>query len=575
VKIRRAALLALLSLLVTAAPASAFSGRNGALTYEGRASAANLLYVRNADGSGLHLLRAPGRPSRPSFSPLGRRIAFAAKGEIWVMQADGRMVRQLTSSYLASDGDPAWSPRGDALVYSSGPAGARDIFTVGADGVGLRRLTSQAVDEGSPAWSARDAIAFVRHTGAGDGDLWSMGPTGAGARRLTGGPADDREPAWSPDGRRVVFTRGTARGHRDLFVADAAGRHLHRLKALPLPASTPVYSPNGRWIAFAMGRSKRRGIWLIRPNGKGLRQVIKNGTDARALDWQVRPGDPIVAGAGDIACDPAYPAFASGFGDESGSCHQRATSNQLLRMDLDAVLMLGDMQYEDGTAPKIQASYAPSWGRLKDITRPVVGNHEYVDPGAGAYYDYFNGAGQQTGPAGDRTQGWYSFDLGSWHVVVLNSNCRFVSCAAGGPQDTWLRADLAAHPATCTLGLMHHPLYSSGRSDEAATPEVAALWQALYDGNADLVLDGHDHAYERFAPQNAAGVRDPLRGLREIIVGTGGKTLQGTFALRPNSELRGRAFGVIRLGLHARGYDWQFIPDRVGAFTDRGAGSCH
>jgi dipeptidyl aminopeptidase/acylaminoacyl peptidase len=575
VNICRSALAALLLALVVAAPASAFAGRNGVLTYEGRASAASLLYLRNADGSGVRLLRTPGRPSRPAFSPLGRRLAFAVKGQIWVMQADGRMARQITSSYLASDGDPAWSPRGDAIVFSSGPSGARDIFTVGADGDGLRRLTAQTVDEQAPAWSGRDRIAFVRHTDAGDGDLWTISPTGATARRVTKGPADDREPAWSPDGRRVVFTRGTGKGHRDLFVADASGRHLRRIAALPRPASTPVWSPNGKQIAFAMGPGKRRGIWLIRPSGKGLRQTVKGSTDARALDWQVKPGDPVVAGAGDIACDPAYPAFGEGFGNENGGCHQRATSNQLLRMDLDAVLMLGDMQYEDGTAPKIEASYAPSWGRVKELTHPVVGNHEYADPGATAYYDYFNGLGQRSGPAGDRSQGWYSFDLGRWHVIALNSNCGVVSCAPGGPQEQWLRADLAAHPTACTLALMHHPLYSSGRSDEAATPEVAALWQALYDGNADLVLSGHDHAYERFAPQNAVGVADPVRGMRQFIVGTGGKTLQGTFALRPNSEVRGRAFGVIRVGLHARGYDWMFLPDRAGAFVDSGTGACH
>jgi hypothetical protein len=575
VNIRRAALAALLIALAVPAPAFAFKGANGVLTYEGRASAGKLLYLRNADGSGVRLLRTPGRPSRPAFSPLGRRIAFAAGGQIWVMQADGRMVRQLTSSYLASDGDPAWSPLGDALVYSSGPRGARDVFTVGADGLGQRRLTSQAVDEESPAWSATNRIAFVRHTDAGDGNLWSTTATGTGPRRLTSGPADDREPAWSPDGRRIVFTRDTAKGHRDLFVADASGRRLRRLRALPRPASTPAWSPNGRWIAFAMGKSTRRGIWLIRPNGKGLREVVKGSTGARALDWQVKPGDPVVAGAGDIACDPAFPAFGEGFGAENGNCHQRATSNEMLRMDLDAVLMLGDAQYEDGTGPKFEASYAPSWGRLRDITRPVVGNHEYADPGAGAYFDYFNGIGQQTGVAGDRSQGWYSFDLGAWHVIGLNSNCGVVSCAAGSPQEQWLRADLAAHPAACTLALMHHPLYSSGRSDEAATPAVAALWQALYDGNADLVLSGHDHAYERFAPQNASGVGDPVRGMREIIVGTGGKTLQGTSVQRPNSEIRGRAFGVIRVGLHARGYDWAFLPDRVGAFTDSGAGACH
>jgi dipeptidyl aminopeptidase/acylaminoacyl peptidase len=568
------ALLALVALgLVAAAPAGAFPGRNGILSYEGRASSSKLLYLRKADGSGLRLVRTPGRPSRPAFSPQGRRLAFAAKGQIWVMQADGVAPRQLTSSYLASDGDPAWSPRGDAVVYASGPAGARDVFAIGADGEGLRRLTAKSVDEDSPAWSVRDRVAFVRH-GSGNGDVWSMSPTGASKRRLTAGEADDRDPAWSPDGRRIAFTRDTARGRREVYVANELGHKLRRLRALPEPASTPVWSPNGRWIAFAMGRAGRRGIWLMRSDGKGLRRIVKGSTDARALDWQAQPGDPVVAGAGDIACDPATPSFAEGFGSATG-CHQRWTSNQLLRMDLSDVLMLGDSQYEDGTAPKFAQSYDPSWGRLKALTRPVVGNHEYADPDATAYFDYFNGPGQPTGRAGARTEGWYSYDTGAWHVVALNTNCAVVSCAPGGPQDRWLRADLSAHPTVCTLAIMHHPLFSSGVSDEGATPEVRGLWQALYEGGADVVLAGHDHAYERFAPQDPAGAPDPARGIREFIVGTGGKTLQGALALRPNSEVRGRSFGVMRMTLRSRSYDWQFFPDLPGGFTDSGRGACH
>jgi WD40 repeat protein/calcineurin-like phosphoesterase family protein len=569
------ALAAVLVLCGLAAPAAgAFAGRNGILVYEGRTSAKRFLTLRAPDGSGSRFLRTSARPSRPSFSPQGRRIAYAAAGQIWVMQADGSAHRAVTATYYPGNADPAWSPGGDALVFSGGPAGARDVFTIGADGEGLRRLTAKAVDEGSPAWSARGRIAFVRRTSGGDGDIWSMSATGGAAVRVTRGAADDREPAWSPDGRRIAFTRDAKR-RRDVYVADERGRHVRRVRGLPAPASTPVWSPDGRWIAFAMGRGERRAIYRMRSNGKRLTRIASPVAGAKALDWQVRAGDPVVAGAGDIACDPSSPAYGDGYGTDT-ACHERATSNSLMRMDLSAVLMLGDAQYEDATATKFAASFAPSWGRLKDLMRPVVGNHEYNDPGATAYFDYFNGAGRPTGPAGARGAGWYSFDVGTWHVVALNSNCAIVSCAAGAPQEQWLRADLAAHPALCTLALMHHPFVSSGSSDEGATPEVQPLWQALYDAGADVVLSGHDHAYERFALIAPTGVADPARGLREFVVGTGGKSLQGTASLRATSEVRSTTtFGVIALGLHARSYDWQFVPDTPGGFTDRGSASCH
>jgi acid phosphatase type 7 len=574
VSFARAALLSLLVILVAASPAGAFAGRNGVLGYEGKASAKHQLVLRNPDGSGTRVLRTRGRPSRPAFSPQGVRVAFASRGQIWVAQANGSALRQVTTAYYAANGDPAWSPAGDALAFTSGPSGGRDILVIGADGNALRRLTANDADETSPAWSSTDAVAFVRHTEAGDGDIWAVAGSGGSARRLTSGPADDRDPSWSPDGRRLAFTRNTPR-HRDVYVANRLGHRVRKLRSLPAPASTPVWSPNGRWIAFAMGRNGRRGIYLMRTNGHRLRRVVKASTDARALDWQVRPGDPVLAGAGDIACDPSSPFFNDGFGS-SGACHQFATSDELLKMDLSGVLMLGDAQYEDGALAKFRASYDPSWGRLKSLTHPVIGNHEYFEPTASGYWDYFDGVGRTSGRAGPRGLGWYSFDVGAWHVVALNSNCNQVSCAAGGPQERWLRTDLAAHPARCTLALMHHPLVSSGAGDEGSTPAVHDLWQALYDGGADLMLVGHDHAYERFAPLNPARAVDPVRGIREIVVGTGGKNEQIAVVKQPGSEVRSNAsFGVIRLTLHASSYDWAFQPDAPGGFSDAGSAACH
>jgi hypothetical protein len=574
ITVRRAVAVLVAALtLLPAASASAFPGRNGLIVAEGRTSARGLLDVRNPNGTPARQLPGIGRPSRPAFSAAGVRLAFTAKRRIWVMQTDGSALRQLTTGYSAGDGDPAWSPSGAALAYTSGLGGARDIFVIGLDGNDQRRLTASIADESAPAWSAREVVAFVRRSG-NDGDIWSVRATGGAPHRLTSGSADDRDPAWSPDGRRLAFTRNT-RGHRDVYVADDRGRRVRNLRSLPQPASSPVWSPDGRWIAFAMGKAGRRGIWVMRTNGTRLRQLVKPSARVSSLDWQAVPGDPVVAAAGDVACDPASPSWNDTYGGVG--CHERLTSDMMLEWDLAAVLMLGDAQYEDGAPEKFLQSYDPTWGRVKGLTRPVIGNHEYgLEPTAAGYFDYFNGAGQPTGPAGNRGEGWYSFDVGTWHVVALNSNCARVGCDPGSPQEQWLRADLAAHPAACTLGLMHHPLVASGEGEEAATPAVRPLWQALYDGNADLVLSGHDHSFERFAPMAPDGVVDPVRGMRQIISGVAGKGIQAAVSIRPGSEVRnGTSMGVTRVTLRPGGYDWQFVPDTSGGFTDAGSGGCH
>ena len=207
-----------------------------------------------------------------------------------------------------------------------------------------------------------------------------------------------------------------------------------------------------------------------------------------------------VAAAGDIACEVGI------------SClnNARATADVVGQFAPDLVLALGDTQYPDAT-PEQYAGYDSTWGRFKAITRPAVGNHEYHTPGAAGYFGYFGVA------AGDPALGYYSFDAGSWHVVALNSECGIVSCSPDSTQAAWLRADLRANPSPCTLAIVHKPLFASSN---AAYGDIRPLWQILYDDGADLVLDGHLHAYERFAPQTAAGVRDDARGIRQITVGT-------------------------------------------------------
>ena len=290
-----------------------------------------------------------------------------------------------------------------------------------------------------------------------------------------------------------------------------------------------------------------------------------------------------VVAVGDIACRPDHPQFNGGEGTDLG-CRQRATSNVALAANPDLALGLGDLQYERGEYANFLASYDPSWGRLKGITRPASGNHEYDDtscpPGSPAcgYFDYFNGPGAQDGPAGPRPKGWYSFDAGAWHVVVLNSECgRFgIECTVGSEQERWLRADLAASTAACTVAVLHKPRFSSATS-QGSNVSLAPFWQALYDANADLVLAGHAHDYERFAPQRADGTLDTERGLRQFVVGTGGRNLiQFPTSRIANSEASDDdTYGVLQLTLRSNGYDWNFLRAAGANFTDSGSTACH
>jgi hypothetical protein len=277
-----------------------------------------------------------------------------------------------------------------------------------------------------------------------------------------------------------------------------------------------------------------------------------------------------IAAAGDIACDPNEANFNGGQGTAT-ACRQLAVSSAILAGGYDAVLPLGDTQYNAGSAAAFAASYHPSWGRLNSIAHPVVGNHEYGRPGAGPYFQYFGAA------AGTAGQGWYSYELGAWHVIALNANCTRIAggCGVGSPQELWLRADLAAHPVGCTLAYWHQPLFTSGQ--EPATPEVAAFWNDLAAAGAELVLNGHEHIYERFAPQSPAGARDDAHGIREIIVGTGGENHMSYHATpAANSEVRDKtSFGFLELDLSHGAYSWTFRPTAPDSFTDSGTGTCH
>jgi hypothetical protein len=237
------------------------------------------------------------------------------------------------------------------------------------------------------------------------------------------------------------------------------------------------------------------------------------------------------------------------------------TSDLLLAMNPNKVLALGDNQYERGTLSDFRNFYNPSWGRLKAKTRPVAGNHEYLTTGATGYYSYFGAA------AGSPVKGYYSYDLGAWHFIALNSNCSYAGgCMAGNPQYTWLKNDLATNTKLCTLAYFHHPLWSSSAY---ATTSVRPLVQLLYDQGVELLLVGHAHNYERFARQSAAGGLDPAFGIREIVVGTGGRSFTPFGTIVPHSLVRNdTTFGVLKLVLRTGGYSWHFVPIAGSTFSD-------
>jgi fibronectin type 3 domain-containing protein len=284
--------------------------------------------------------------------------------------------------------------------------------------------------------------------------------------------------------------------------------------------------------------------------------LLAGGTVAAAAAAAEEP--VVVAAAGDVACAPGNSTTAT-------TCRQNDTADVVVGMNPAAVLALGDLQYDRGTAAEF-VSYDASWGRFKSITRPIPGNHEYDTSGASGYYGYFGSA------AGDPARGYYSWNIGAWHMIALNSECSEVGgCNAGSAQETWLRADLAANAGRCTLAYWHHPLFASGRS----TSSVEPFWDALYAGGADLVLNGHSHNYEHFAPQTPSGSANPL-GLRQFVVGTGGVYFHTHGSLQPNTVARqDHTFGVLKLSLYSSRYDFEFVPVAGSTWTDSGSANCH
>lgn len=271
------------------------------------------------------------------------------------------------------------------------------------------------------------------------------------------------------------------------------------------------------------------------------------------------PGtDPVIVAVGDIACSTNNVT--------NTACHHKATSDLALEIDPDAVLVLGDLQYCCGSLAGFNQYYDPTWGRLFDRTYPAPGNHEYKTTGAAGYYDYFGEL------AGDPKKGYYSFDLGAWHVVSVNSNCGAVGgCGAGSPQGIWLENDLAANTSLCTAVFWHHPRFSAS----AGGPNVSMddFWKILDTYGVDVNLVGHHHNYQRFTPMDGAGLADP-NGVTEFLVGTGGKSLHDVVDSPSTLEVGKATFGVLKMILHPTGYDWEYI-EEDGTVFDSGTASCH
>jgi hypothetical protein len=263
-----------------------------------------------------------------------------------------------------------------------------------------------------------------------------------------------------------------------------------------------------------------------------------------------QPVTPVLVGAGDIA--------------RCGDREAEATA-RLLDGIAGAVFTVGDNAYPKGRAVDFSKCYDPTWGRHRNRTWPAPGNHDYETPQAAPYYNYF---GANAGLAG---RGYYSYSLGDWHIISLNSNTDAKSW--GRAQEDWLRKDLTDNPATCTLAYWHHPSFSSG-NEHGNSPHTLELFRILYQHGVSALISGHDHIYERFTPQDPDGKTDP-KGIRQFIAGTGGAPLYKIGSIKPNSEVRNIvAHGVLKLTLKAASYDWEFIPIAGQTFSDRGTASC-
>lgn len=298
-----------------------------------------------------------------------------------------------------------------------------------------------------------------------------------------------------------------------------------------------------------------------------LALLILRTTPPAAQDHQIRDyGAPVtILAAGDIAnCRKSFKKKLKVWLAGEDPYYGAPRTAALLERLPGTILVMGDIAYPTGSAEDFQDCFEPAWGKFKDRIMPVPGNHEYDTDDADPYYDYF---GERVG---ERGRGYYSFQLGAWHIVALNS---VLDEEGRADQENWLRDDLALSDARCILAYWHHPIYSSG--DHGASDRMAGAFRILYDAGASVVLSGHDHNYERLAPVAPNGRADPRRGIRTFVVGTGGHSLDPIYRADPNSEVfDGTSWGLLRMELHEDRYRWEFIPVEGHDFRDSGEERC-
>jgi hypothetical protein len=561
-----------------------------------------------------------------------RTAAAATAGGYWMYAADGGIfafgsagfagaVRSQSNDIIGMAATPSgngyWMADDDGDVFAAGDAtvfGARatsvdDVaaFTARPQGDGYwlatrtGRIESYGMAPAIPGVTVKETkrITTVASTASGagvwmaglDGGVFTSGDAGffgsMGGVRLNQ-PVVGMAPTPSGRGYWLVASDGGIFSFGDAqFFGSTGAIRLNQ----PVVGMAPTPSGRGYWLVasdggvFSFGDARFFGsTGDIRLNQPVRGMIARAGVPEVTLEGahETPPGTPGLPGTPNPPTPPdSAVATLVGAGDiaQCSSSGPSASKAEATAKLLDAiprdpstvVYTTGDNVYNDGTASEFKNCYAPTWGRHKDRTRPVPGNHDYNTTGATGYYGYFGAAAGQPG------KGWYSYDLGAWHVVVLNSNCASIGgCGAGSAQEQWLRADLAASSARCTVAMWHHPRFNSGRT-HGNNMEVAPLWSALYDHGADVILNGHVHVYERFAPQTPDARADGAHGIRQFTVGTGGAPGYAFETTpQPNSEVRRTGTdGVLKLTLRADGYDFRFLAVAGQTFSDSGSGTCH
>jgi calcineurin-like phosphoesterase family protein len=488
-----------------------------------------------------------------------------------------------------SDGTHVWGVRAVDTVGNQSSAATETWTSATTAPTETQWFGNGSFESGTAGWGATSATLGI----VGDGNV------GPSAAKITLAATPPREYFLYATTRPVLSTvAGTTYTVTGYARSDTPGKtvctrireYTDNTSGTRLGEVTSCLTTTGAWQAFASLPYTAKGsggTLALQVYGAASTAAAGDSFEVDGLSMtspaasssappvMISSNNPIIGTAGDVACSPTDSRYNGGNGTGT-ACMQKATADLLGTMtDLTAILPLGDQVYQCGELANFNTVYNTTWGRFKSIEKPVAGNHEYGDTAACApsnaagYYAYFGAA------AGDPTKGYYSYNIGTWHLIALNSNCAAIGgCGAGSPQETWLKADLAGSSSACTIAYWHHPRFSAGQTGDDT--RTAALWTDLVNAHADLVLSGHDHTYQRFAPMDSTG-NALATGVRELIVGTGGEEHHALPLARPTLQVSDNTtFGILRLTLAPNAYAGQFVPaSGAGSFTDSFTGSCN